>query len=103
MSEDKPSRVFPVLNYRSPSTVDGQRFSTLRRIVIGMAIAWPLVALMSGVASDFVRVPLAKKIAISASATVIYVSLHATLTRVVWAFVFLFVALWMIGVMWFWN
>ena len=70
-----------------------------------LACLWPLVAGFAGVSSDYVRIPLAKKVALSTSALVISVLLLAVhgRPRPGCAISFVLLALWLVAVMWFWN
>ena len=102
--EDVDSRI---LQYARPSAADATtpRSIVVRRIVVAMAVIWPLVAGLAGSASDHVRIPLLKKIALSASAgiisTLLFMTVHRDSNRA--ANAFLWVALALLFVMWYWN
>ena len=87
----------PDAEIRQPPT---RRRDTL--IALLLTIVWAWASVMSGVASDFVTIPLPKKLAITLGTTVIFVMLAR-----VWNWgcliAFALFAAWIVGVMWFWN
>jgi hypothetical protein len=95
----------PPLPYQSPTTPTPPtpRAIYVRRAVHIMAALWPIVAMMAGVASDRVRIPLPKKIAISASAAIILALLFCVPTKHGWIVAFACFATLEVCVMWFWN
>jgi hypothetical protein len=91
------------LDYQTPPVSTKPPAKPRDTLIKAMAVAWILNAAVSGISGDRVTIPLAKKIAISATAVII-ISLLCTI-RGAWRWVVLFTlfSISTVGVMWFWN
>ena len=106
---DQPANKPPVLDYARPELQAAPRGRTkyLGRI-IALAVAMHLVLMFSGVSSDRVRIPLAKKVVLTlASAAITTLVIRATHGRAkgcaFLTIVFVLYTAMAVGVMWFWN
>jgi hypothetical protein len=96
----------PPLPYQLPTTPTPPtpRALYVRKTVYAMAALWWVAAVLAGVGSDRVHIPLPKKIAISASAVIVSTLLFSIPAKHYgWAVGFLLLATHAIFVMWFWN
>lgn len=95
------------LDYQNPTTdtPPDPRSAKLALVVRAMAVAWPVVAVHAGVASDWVKIPTAKKLALTAGGFVIAGLMFSARGKlhIGWAVAFLWIALGEMLVMWYWN
>lgn len=99
----------PVIDYRSPPTSEDVPLTPAaarrRRIVWAMAVAWWSGIALSGVGSDHVRLPVAKKVAFTVAAAIVGGLLLTVPDRYRFgcAATFLIVAAWVLLMAWTWN
>jgi hypothetical protein len=95
-----------ILNYRSPER--GRASDRYVIVACALVFAWFIAMGLAGVASDFTRIPLPKKIAltvasIAVAAIIIRTSAGRNRGCVILVMLYIFFAAMEVGVMWFWN